>query len=225
VVCNDAGMCVWTSDAQISPNVNDNCPGITVTYTITGATTSNGVDDAAGEIFELGISEVCYIIVDSTGNSDTCCFNVVVEDCENPMIVCPADTIVQCDGMGNATDLSDWLARVSATDNCDDDPEITMIVFNNISGCGDTEAIEYQFTATDSSGNLSICIARFTIIDTEEPTIDTEAMDITVNCDGSGSAAALAAWLNDNGGAEASDDCSTTLSWSNDYSDGLVTDQ
>ena len=40
---------------------------------------------------------------------------------------------------------------------------------------------------------------------------------MTVECDGQGNAAELQAWLDSNGGASASDDCSA-ISWSNDYS-------
>ena len=58
--------------------------------------------------------------------------------------------------------------------------------------------------------------ATFTIVDTTDPTIDLAASDSTVECDGtSDPSGAFAAWLADNGGAEASDGCSG-VTWSND---------
>lgn len=51
--------------------------------------------------------------------------------------------------------------------------------------------------------------------DLTSPVIDTAASDMFVECDGAGNVAALDAWLLDNGGADASDDCGVT--WSDDY--------
>ncbi len=59
--------------------------------------------------------------------------------------------------------------------------------------------------------------ATFTIEDTQGPTISTDASDETVECDGAGNAAALSAWLANNGGAVASDVCSGTVTWSNNF--------
>ena len=72
------------------------------------------------------------------------------------------------------------------------------------------------FTATDDCGLFSITTAQITITDTTPPTIDTAASDETVECDGSGNTAALQAWLDNNGGAIASDVCSE-VTWSNDH--------
>ena len=52
--------------------------------------------------------------------------------------------------------------------------------------------------------------------DNEAPTIGTPAADETVECDGSGNTAALMAWLSNNGGAAATDNCSG-VTWSNDF--------
>jgi hypothetical protein len=83
-------------------------------------------------------------------------------------------------------------------------------------GCGATGAATVTFTATDSCGNATSTTATFTIIDTIAPTIDTDASDLTVACDGQGNTAALAAWLASNGGASASDVCSG-VRWTNNF--------
>ncbi len=215
IACNNAGDCEWTS-VDIGPTTSiENCP-FDITYEITGELTSSGVDDASGEVFPLGLSEVCYTITDENDNTSMCCFDVLIEDCEDPMITCPTPLTIECDGLGNATDLANWLATVSATDNCDETVTITNRVINTISGCGDSEAFVYQFTAVDLAGNTSTCFETFTIEDTTMPSIDTPAMDMIVECDGIGNTAALLGWLSNNGGAIASDVCSD-ITWTNDY--------
>ncbi|MDA8693492.1 HYR domain-containing protein, partial [Saprospiraceae bacterium] len=103
VQCNDAGTCTWMSDDSTDPIYNDNCPGLSVTYTITGATTATGntnqinTVDGDNVVFNIGTSEVCYTITDPSGNSSSCCFDVVIEDCEAPTINCPSDLIVECE--------------------------------------------------------------------------------------------------------------------------------
>ena len=67
IVGTDESVCTWTSPiGSIAPTTSvGNCP-FAITYTITGATTSSGTDDASGEVFNLGISEVCYTITETT---------------------------------------------------------------------------------------------------------------------------------------------------------------
>ncbi|KJD30981.1 hypothetical protein PW52_16960, partial [Tamlana sedimentorum] len=72
------------------------------------------------------------------------------------------------------------------------------------------------FTATDDCGNATSTTATFTIQDTTAPTIDTQASNITVECDGNGNNTQIQDWLNNNGGAVASDTCSN-ITWSNNY--------
>ena len=58
--------------------------------------------------------------------------------------------------------------------------------------------------------------ATFTIEDNTAPSIDTEASDLTVECDGAGNSADLQSWLDSHGGALASDVCSE-VTWSNNF--------
>ncbi|KJD33202.1 hypothetical protein PK35_07480, partial [Tamlana nanhaiensis] len=70
--------------------------------------------------------------------------------------------------------------------------------------------------ATDACGNATTTSATYAIQDTVAPTIDTQAADLTVECDGAGNTTDITTWLTNNGGASASDDCST-ITWTNDY--------
>src|SRR5690606_9273060 len=58
--------------------------------------------------------------------------------------------------------------------------------------------------------------ATFTIEDTVSPTLVKAAQNQTVECDGSGNLTELNAWLANNGGATATDNCGT-VTWTNDY--------
>ena len=215
VVCADLGGCDWESDSSISPTLAiENCPNYTIIYEITGATTASGNNDAAGEILNLGTSIITYTIMDANGNpKGTCSFNVIVEDCEAPTIDCYDELDVEC----TFEDVDAWIASIEATasDLCSD-VEVETILFLDISSCGNTIEQQYLFTVTDEAGNTTTCIATYESDDTTDPSIDEEAEDLTVECDGATNTAALTGWLNNNGGAEASDLCGD-ITWSHDY--------
>jgi len=217
--CTDIGSCVWTS-ANIGPSLGlENCPGYTITYTITGATTSTGTDDASGTIFNLGASEVCYTITDSSAATSQCCFTVQIQDCGTPELTCPVDQSVECDGAGNVAELAAWLASVSAVDNCDPSITITNSLFSENTTCGGTLTQVYEFVGIDTEGNNVICYGSFIIEDTTAPTISTPASPLTVECTGTESDD-LTGWLNNSAGAAATDVCSG-LTWSHDFTGAL----
>ena len=144
VQCNDAGTCTWTSDDSTDPIYNDNCPGLTVTYEITGATTATGTTDPVNTVegddivFNIGTSEVCYTITDPSGNSSSCCFDVVIEDCEAPTITCNDQFDIAC----GSEDIATWIADITATaaDNCNTNAELTVdaLILTDFSSCGNS---------------------------------------------------------------------------------------
>ena len=117
---------------------------------------------------------------------------------------------VECDGNGNESQLQAWLNNnggATASDACGD-----VRFENNFNGlsddCGATGSTTVTFTAIDDCGNESTTTATFTIEDTTNPSIDVSASDMTVECDGNGNQSQLQAWLDNNGGTQASDVCS-----------------
>jgi uncharacterized repeat protein (TIGR01451 family) len=218
--CADAVTCQWES-VDIGPlTAQDNCPDYEITYMITGSTTGMGTGDASGTLLNIGHNHIMYTIIDDNDNASTCMLMVMVLDCESPTLTCPTDTEVVCDGAGNTADLTSWLDSVTATDNCEDDPDVTATLFNTISGCGGTNTVTYEFYTVDNFGNESVCYADFTITDTAPPTITTPAAAESVVCNGDGNSIELAAWLSANGGAVASDVCGS-VTWSNNF-DGVL---
>ena len=63
---------------NIAPTANDECGIASLTYTLSGATTGTGTDDASGTTFNVGTTAVTYTVTDDGGNTATCNFNVTV---------------------------------------------------------------------------------------------------------------------------------------------------
>ncbi len=228
------GMCTYY--IQLFDSLNDGWQGDTVDVTVNGnivlddlalADLFGGDDPVPGEndpmpfevttgdtimtVYVQGIyaGEASWVVLDSAqqvvaeGDGDT-----------------PVDITADCGEIVLSSDemFAAWLANnggATAFDNCSD---VTWT--NNSTGlsdlCGNTGSETVTFTATDDCGNSMSTTATFTIQDTTPPSIDTEAEDETVECDGSGNTEALNAWLDANGGATASDLCGT-VTWSNDF--------
>jgi hypothetical protein len=76
-VGNDAGDCgaIVTFD---EPAVSDNCSGATY-----------NISHNSGSFFPVGTTVVSAIATDASGNTAFCSFNVVVEDTESPVALCP----------------------------------------------------------------------------------------------------------------------------------------
>ena len=230
-VCNDTGLCTWASDVAVVPTFNENCMGDMLTHTIVSADGSIDATDAAGTValgtlFPLGTSTITYDLEDAEGNMTSCSFSVIVNDCEAPILNCPAPGTAECDGTGNMADVDAWVAASIAaaegasTDNCDMAVMVTAQEFNNISACGNTFTVVYQFTATDAAGNTSICFSEFTVTDLTPPSI-TAIPDVDEHCENA--ILEFYAWLSANGNATAVDLCSN-VSWTNDYDGSSLDD-
>ncbi|SHJ82825.1 gliding motility-associated C-terminal domain-containing protein, partial [Flavobacterium haoranii] len=181
---------------------------------------SNDYSALSDDCGATGSVTVTFTATDDCGNSSTSSATFTIQDTTAPTIdIVAADLTVECDGNGNTVDLQTWLAAnggASASDSCS-----SVTWSNNYSSlsddCGATGSITVTFTATDDCGNSSSSSATFTIQDTTAPTIDIVAADLTVECDGNGNTVDLQTWLAANGGASASDSCSS-VTWSNNYS-------
>ncbi len=79
------------------------------------------------------------------------------------------------------------------------------------------KSIFNEFVLRDECGNVSTdrIVTEHIFSEDDAPIITTNAMNMTVECDGSGNTAQLNAWLNSHAGAIA-DDC-TAISWSNNF--------
>lgn len=170
----------------------------------------------APPIVGCNFAEVTFTVTDPCGNSASTTATFTSTDSTPPSFNPPAlDAEVECDGAGNDAQYQAWLADHAgsrATDDC----ALTFTWSNNgpataPATCG---AVTVTFTVVDSCDNSARTTATFRVVDTQPPTITTPPADRTVECDGTGNQAALSEWLASYGGAQATDLCATTLTWS-----------
>ena len=139
-------------------NTPDNCTGpVTVTQT-------DGTGYTAGDVFPIGTTLQEYTAEDQYGNVSFCSFEVIVTDAEAPVFsLCPTD-IIACEN-----DESTTFDAPVATDNC---PGVTVVQTQGLPSGSDFPAgvNTVEFTATDASGNETIC--SFTITVTPSPVAD-----------------------------------------------------
>ncbi|WP_159024141.1 gliding motility-associated C-terminal domain-containing protein [Formosa sp. L2A11] len=193
--------------AMVDLTATDNCGG---EITSTGVDTTTSVDTCSSIITRT------WSFTDSCGNTSTATQIITVIDTTAPVITNEAaDIVTQCDGLEGTPTIDAWVAinaGARAEDNCSD---ITWT--NNydpsIPSC--TNPIEVIFTATDACGNSTSTSATYIVNDETAPVIDTEPQDLVYECNDAENT--LQDWLTTNGGAVASDYCSDTITWSNDF--------
>ena len=134
------------------------------------------------------------------------------------------------DALGSGTlAASDWLELVEdaplQTDNCGLLPlQESMVTVEN---CGDSYTVTRTYIATDTACNTDTCTQTIQVVDTTNPVITVEAQDEVNQCVNHdyavSNSAQLQAWLNDNGGASATDNSDFT--WTHDYEVGDLSDE
>ena len=212
-----------TNPALVPISASDNCSD--VTYSIAAFQLSGGCPGTWMRV---------WTATDDCGNnSETTEQYVQLYDiiAPTPVITCPDNYTVDADENCEAdtTPAAAGSATATATDNCDTDVDITITYSD-----GESTSLcegQYSFTRTwtaaamddcDNPASVS-CDQLITVEDNTAPVIAPASEDHTVECDGAGNQEDLAAWLNDNGGAEATDNCSA-VTWSHDYLDGDMSD-
>jgi gliding motility-associated-like protein len=159
----------------IQPNFADSC-GAFVNYLLPFTSDNCGIDTlelisgfASDEFFPVGTTLVEYLVTDIHGNTNTCSFNVIINDEQIPEISeCPENIVVTNDpGICGAVVTFD---APTATDNC----AITSIV--QVAGIPSGElypigTTQNSFLISDEAGNSIFCNFSVTVEDTEAPVI------------------------------------------------------
>ena len=171
----DSGQC-YATVTGIAPTVVENCP--TVTYTLTGATTGSGSDDASGTQFNLGTTTVTYTVTDDVPNTATCNFTIEVVDDENPSITCPSALTAQCD-ISEQPVYASYAAFTAAGGSASDNCNLNTSSFTHVSDVSDgntcPEVITRTYRIADDAGNTNTCTQTITIDDTTDPTASNPA--------------------------------------------------
>ncbi|WP_276924520.1 gliding motility-associated C-terminal domain-containing protein, partial [Imtechella halotolerans] len=206
--------CSYDTSVAVTGDVEDENDGCS---TDLNATFEDTIIPGCGSSFTI---ERTWTLADNCGNQAEPQVQIIKVTDNIPPIIDKTglrNLVVEC-GTDYLADLNEWLnnnAGAVAIDNCDD---VTWT--HNFEGLeeGCSNDIIVRFTATDECGNQAETKATFTIKDTQAPTITLQPEDKTVECDGQGNTEAFEEWLNSNGGATATDECSV-FNWSNDYSE------
>ncbi len=156
-VGNDAGICGATVN-YTAPVGMDNC----------GDATTELIDGPApGSLFPVGTTTVTYQVTDISGNQASCSFDVTVTDTELPVFDCPGDQTIEA--VGGLCGVVYDFELPSASDNCTDNLIVTQTggpASGEILPLGDTS---FEFTTTDSTGNIATCGYVLTVEDTTAP--------------------------------------------------------
>ncbi len=141
------------------PTVTDNCPGATIVQT--GGLTS-------GSSFPSGSNLVEFTATDAAGNTTVCSYNYIVEEFEDPEIVCPGDFNVPNDP-GVCGALVNYAVPVG-TDNC---PNVVTQLTSGIGSGGffPLGSTTETYTVTDGTGNTATCSFVITVTDSEDPVL------------------------------------------------------
>lgn len=144
-----------------------------VTYEVTG-TAPVVCSPRSGSDFPIGATTVNCTAASTDGKTARCSFDVLVNDCEDPKITCPAD-ITRCKDQGKQTAAVAY--TVTATDACG---SVNVV-------CAPTSGSEFAVgahtvscTATDAAGRVANCTFKVTVNDCEAPAVQiTCPADIT----------------------------------------------
>jgi gliding motility-associated-like protein len=177
VVNNDAGICGAVITGIVPTTTGDNCGVDSVSYVLSGATIlGNGLTDASGLTFNVGVTTITYTVTDLSGNTNSCIATVTVNDIENPTILCPVNVVVNND-VGMCTAVVAGLTTTPA-DNCGIDSVSYVLTGATVLGNGLNDAsgntfnlgiTTVSYTVTDNAGNTNTCNFTVTVVDNEVP--------------------------------------------------------
>ena len=154
VASTDAGQCS-KSNVIFTATANDNCAVTNLTCT-----------PASGSTFAKGVTTVACISKDSSGNSATNSFTVMVNDTQPPVVTCPTNMVASTDA--GQCSKSNVIFTTSANDNC----AVTNLTCTPASGSTFAKGVTtVACIAKDSSGNSATNSFLVTINDTQPPVV------------------------------------------------------
>lgn len=122
-------------------------------------------DPASGSTFPLGETLVTCTAVDSAGNSAECTFTVTVEAATPPVILCPADTTIECSGENGTV----FEYEVIAISECDTNLTVVCVPPSGYAFPNGTTTV--VCSVVDKFGNKDECGFNVTVVDTEPPVL------------------------------------------------------
>ena len=176
----------------------------------------SGLSDGCGP---TGEAIVVFTATDECGNTATTAASIAVEDHGIPEIIHGQGTqYIECGDPALDSILQNMIdvhGGASAIDLCS---QVTWTsgLWEQLITCGSAGGMYLIYTATDECGNKNETFGDLIIRDLTAPTIIAEARDTTILCTEGLPSIELKTWLNNNGGAVASDLCGD-VTWSNNF--------
>jgi hypothetical protein len=170
-ISTEDGECfAYVPEDQPSATDNcDNCDGLLMTQN----------PFAGAEINAFSTTVVTFVATDTSGNSGTCTWDIVVADNEAPTVTCPMNTTISTeDGVCFAYVPED---QASVTDNCNNGGDLVMTQ-NVFAGhkINTSSTTVVTFDATDTSGNSGTCNWEIVVADNEGPTALCQDVNVTL---------------------------------------------
>ena len=159
-VNNMPGFC-GRSVNYITPAHADNC-------SIASFTQTDGSGYVSGDLFPIGVTYQEFTVVDNSGNSYTCGFNITVIDNEMPVVSnCPSDMVVFITEAAQCEQSASW-NNPTFSDNC---PGIN-VTQDYVSGSSFPIGITVvTYTGVDNAGNSVSCSFSVTVLDQANPIV------------------------------------------------------
>ncbi|SDB41804.1 gliding motility-associated C-terminal domain-containing protein [Flavobacteriaceae bacterium MAR_2010_188] len=161
-----------------------------------------------------------FVAVDDCGNETKKTQTINVQDIIAPSFDAPSSITIECDQ--DATDLTLTGNVSNKADNCSTTISSSYSDSTEAGDCPGESVITRTFTVTDECGNASTAVQTITLQDSKGPSIDTPAKSIILECSSEENTGGLQDWLNTNGGAIATDNCSADITWTNNYGGGAT---
>ncbi|MFZ4544240.1 MAG: hypothetical protein ACOYOA_09345, partial [Saprospiraceae bacterium] len=154
--------------AVATPTATDNCDdNVDITY---NQSRTNGTCTDSYTLTRT------WTATDNCGNSTSASQVITVRDTQKPVLAgVPANTTVECNNVPNP-------GTPTATDNCDDNVDITYNQTRANGNCPDAYTLTRTWTATDNCGNSTSASQVITVRDTQRPTIAGVPANTTVEC-------------------------------------------
>jgi hypothetical protein len=205
---NVAQLNFWLNN-QGGAQASDHCGDVTW---------SHNFSTLSDECGATGSAMVTFAATDECGNTSTTVATFTIQDLLAPNIIVAAQGTSFACGVSNQNQIQQWLNQHGGAEAVDLGGDVTWSHdYAGLSdGCGATGSAVVIFTASDECGNSTMTNATVSVEDITAPLINVPATNSTLECEITDQDISIQQWLTNNGGAQATDDCSTVF-WGHNF--------